>query len=121
MDDETRERLAHWIEKAHQAGMPDIDGNHRVVLDIPAKMSQTRPWARRAAAVFGAIAVDLLIASTATAAFALMARATTGEFLAWKSLILPTLFFAAAYHYVFVAHGKPTPGFEMAQRVQRTE
>jgi ActR/RegA family two-component response regulator len=121
MEQEARERLTDWIERSHQAGLPDIDGNRRVVLDIPAKMSQTRPWARRAAAVLSAITVDFAMASSATATFALMARASAGEFLPWKSLILPTLLFAAAYHYVFVAHGKSTPGFELAQRVKGTD
>ena len=121
MEEEPRERLRKWIEELHQSGVADIDGNRRVVLDIPARMSRRRPWARRVAAIFGAIALDLSIATAATIGFALMARVLSGEFLGWKSLILPMLLFAAAYHYLFVAHGKPTPGFELAQRVQGAE
>jgi hypothetical protein len=116
MADEARERLREWIETRYASGIPDIDGNRRVSLDIPARMTQRRPWARKAGVLLGRAAVDIGIPILATVTFSLIARVIAGEFLPMQNLLLPTLLFCAAYHYIFVSHKRKTPGAELVSR-----
>lgn len=115
---ECHRALCEWIEDSHANGLPDVDGNRRVALDIPARMTQRRQWVRKASALASRAAVDVGIPILATGTFALIARAIAGYFLPIQTLFLPTLLFCAAYHYLFVAHQKKTPGALVAARIQ---
>ena len=114
-------QLDEWIESAYESGLPDIDGNRRVVLDVPAKMVQRRPWAKRAAAIASAVVVDAAVAIIATSMFAVLARWTIDQWLPWTRLWQPALLFAAGYHYLFVAHQQKTLGAMVAARVAEVE
>jgi DNA-binding NarL/FixJ family response regulator len=116
--EESHRALCAWIEDSYANGLPDVDGNRRVALDIPARMTQRRAWMRKIYALMSRAAVDVGIPLLATATFALIARAIAGHFLPVQTLFLPTLLFCAAYHYLFVTHQKKTPGALVAARIE---
>ena len=110
-----QQRLAKWIEEQYAAGVPDADGNRRVMLDIVADLAQSRP--RRWMAF--AFLLDLLTATIGTLFFALMVWIVSGEILSPPNALLVGLLFCGVYHYLFIAHRQPTFGTQLIDHWRR--
>jgi ActR/RegA family two-component response regulator len=109
-------RLSRWIAETWAAGEPDVDGNRRVVLDIPAHLRYARPKAMQWVAMTAAAAIDISLALIATAIFILMAWMSSGHVISGANIALIALFFCASYHYLFVAHRRRTFGASIMSR-----
>jgi ActR/RegA family two-component response regulator len=110
-----QQRLARWIEEQYAAGVPDVDGNRRVSLDIVADLAQSRP--RRWMAF--AFLLDLLTATIGTVFFALMVWVVSGEVLSPPNALLVGLLFCGVYHYLFIAHRQRTLGTQVVDHWRR--
>jgi ActR/RegA family two-component response regulator len=108
-------RLARWIEEQYAAGVPDADGNCRVMLDIMADLAESRP--RRWMAF--AFLLDLMTAAVGTGFFALMVWIVSGEFLSAPNVLLVSLLFCGVYHYLFIAHRQRTLGAQLIDHWRR--
>ena len=110
-----QQRLARWIEEQYAAGVPDADGNRRVMLDIVADLAPSRPRRWMACALL----LDLLTATIGTACFALMVWIVSGEVLSRPNALLVGLLFCGVYHYLFIAHGQRTLGNQVIDHWRR--
>ena len=110
-----QQRLACWIEEQYGAGVPDADGNRRVILDIVADLAQSRP--RRWMAF--AFLLDLLTATLGTIFFAGMVWVVSGEVLSSPNALLVGLLFCGVYHYLFIAHRQRTLGTQLVDLWRR--
>ena len=110
-----QQRLARWIEEQYASGVPDADGNRRVMLDIVADLAQSRP--RRWMAF--ALLVDLLTATLGTLFFALMVWVVSDEVLSLPNALLVGLLFCGVYHYLFIAHRQRTLGTQLVDHWRR--
>lgn len=110
IDADARARLSRWIETAYAAGVPDADGNRRVVLDVPARLKYSRNRPSRWAALSAAVAIDLALGVSATAFFMAMVWIFAGQVVSASQILLVALLFCATYHYLFVVHRRRTLG-----------
>lgn len=115
LDSAMQQRLARWIEEQYAAGVPDADGNRRVMLDIVADLAQSRP--RRWMAF--AFLLDLVTATLGTLFFALMVWVVSGEVLSAPNALLVGLLFCGVYHYLFIAHRQRTLGTQVIDHWRR--
>lgn len=116
MSEAHRTRLSQWIDLAYAAGMPDIDGNRRVVLDVPARIQYSLPFQGRYARLVAAATIDVGVAAAATALFMFLVWFFAGYVLPAPQALLTGALFCAAYHYLFVAHRKDTFGAHLARK-----
>lgn len=103
-------KLSRWIGETWASGESDVDGNRRVMLDVPAQMRYPRPRATQWAAMAAAVAIDVSLSLVASAIFMLIAWMVSGHFMRGTNAALIALFFCASYHYLFVAHRRRTLG-----------